>query len=145
MSWDIFATTAKGNARAKSGRKSPALQQADYGLHTIVGKPPQASESIDIVAIHGLNGHYLKTWTDEKTNVNWLKDIPEIVPAARIMSFWYNSILQFSKSTSDIFTFGQQLLESLIAERNTTEEAERPIVFICHSLGGLVFKQVRLT
>jgi hypothetical protein len=60
------------------------------------------------------------------------------------MSFSYNSVLQFSKSASDVYTFAYQLLEGLLAERNTDEEKQRPIVFICHSLGGLVFKRAYL-
>ncbi|KAI1076580.1 hypothetical protein F5B20DRAFT_555609 [Whalleya microplaca] len=126
----------KGTVSAKGPSKP------DYGLHTIVPKDAQAVDCVDIVAIHGLNGHYRSTWTDEDTDVNWLADIiPEIVPKARIMSFWYNSILQFSKSTSDISDFGDQLLEGLSAQRKNPVESERPIIFICHSLGGLVFKQ----
>lgn len=107
------------------------------------GQGPKAG--VDIVAIHGLNGHYLTTWTDEKSGVNWLADIlPNVAPASRIMSFSYNSVLQFSKSASDVFTFAHQLLEGILAERNTDEEKQRPIVFICHSLGGLVFKRAYL-
>ncbi|KAK0731910.1 hypothetical protein B0H67DRAFT_90175 [Lasiosphaeris hirsuta] len=122
--------------------KSTSATHGEFGLHTVVSKAPDAIDCVDVVAIHGLNGHYLNTWTDEKSGVNWLKDIlPQVVQSARVMSFSYNSMLQFSKSTSDIFTFGQQLLESLIAERNTIVETQRPIIFICHSLGGLVFKQ----
>lgn len=120
----------------------------DYGLHILVDKDPEGEGIVDIVAIHGLNGHYENTWTTKKgdgTQVNWLRDLlPKKIRNARIMSFSYNSRVQFSKSTSDIFVFADQLLEQLLAARNTPGEEARSIVFICHSLGGIVFKQVRL-
>ncbi|KAK3390389.1 ankyrin repeat protein [Podospora didyma] len=140
---NFFSTFSTASRRTKVTGKEPKLR--DYGLYTIVNIPEGVVECVDIIAIHGLNGHYLGTWTDEETGVNWIKDIlPSTVPAARIMSFSYNSMLQFSKSTSDFFTFGQQLLESLMAERDSDDHAHRPIIFICHSLGGIVFKQAFL-
>lgn len=60
----------------------------DYGLHTLVDKDPGADGIVDIVAIHGLNGHYEKTWTEtlkDGTQVNWLRDLlPKKVGNARI-------------------------------------------------------------
>ncbi|KAM7183626.1 hypothetical protein V8F33_013456 [Rhypophila sp. PSN 637] len=86
----------------------------------------EAPRCIGIIAIHGLNGHYLNTWTDPKTGFNWLKEvIPGVVATARVMSCSYNSILQFSKSTSGIRVFAQQLLECISAERTTDVEQER--------------------
>jgi hypothetical protein len=118
----------------------------DYGLHTLVDKDPGAFGMVDIVAIHGLNGHYEKTWTEtlkDGTQVNWLRDLlPKKARNARIMTFAYNSTVQFSKSTSDVFTFANQLLEHLLATRLSIVENRRPVIFVCHSLGGIVFKQV---
>ena len=115
----------------------------EYGLHMIINRSPLSEESVDVVAIHGLNGHYEKTWTDERSGFNWIRDaIPKILPTARITTFEYNSAVQFSKSTSDIYTFGDQLLESLLVVRKSDAEKSRPIIFICHSLGGIVLKQV---
>ena len=115
-------------------------------MHTLIDKDPEAENVVDIVAVHGLNGHYEKTWTATLRNgsqVNWLRDLlPQQVRNTRIMSFSYDSTVQFSKSTSDIFTFADQLLEHLLAARQRAGEESRPIVFICHSLGGIVFKQV---
>ncbi|KAF0317581.1 ankyrin repeat protein [Colletotrichum asianum] len=140
MDWSFLS-----RSKSQSGKSTTSTQKPDYGLHTIVSRHSAALEGTDIVAIHGLNGHYLKTWTDEKTGTNWLKSfIPQIVPVARVMSFWYNSTVQFSKSTSDIDVFSDQLLEGLLAERESIEEQDRPLIFICHSLGGLVFKQAYL-
>lgn len=118
----------------------------DYGLHTLVVKDREGIDIVDIVAIHGLNGHYENTWTTKRgdgTPVNWLRDLlPKKIRNARIMSFSYNSRVQLSKSASDIYVFADQLLEQLLAARNSPREKARPIVFICHSLGGIVFKQV---
>ncbi|KAI8314629.1 hypothetical protein K4K59_002711 [Colletotrichum sp. SAR11_240] len=140
MDWSFLS-----RSKSQSGKSTTSTEKPDYGLHTIVPRHSAALEGTDIVAIHGLNGHYLKTWTDEKTGTNWLKSfVPQIVPVARVISFWYNSTVQFSKSTSDIDVFSDQLLEGLLAERESIEEQDRPLIFICHSLGGLVFKQAYL-
>ncbi|KAK1989533.1 hypothetical protein LZ30DRAFT_576096 [Colletotrichum cereale] len=142
MDWKFLPRSNKGQIN-KSSRA--ATQKTDYGLHTVVDKAAEAAECIDVVAIHGLNGHFLRTWTDEETDINWLAEfIPRIMPASRVMSFSYNSTLQFSKSTSDLFVFADQLLENVLAKRGSLEEQGRPLIFICHSLGGLVFKQAFL-
>jgi hypothetical protein len=118
----------------------------EYGLFAVFGRDPDEDNLTDIVAVHGLNGHYERTWTAEREDgvrVNWLKDLlPRKLPNTRILSFSYNSRVQFSKSTSDISDFASQLLGQLLAVRRTKVEAARPIVFVCHSLGGIVFKEV---
>ena len=116
------------------------------GMHVLVAKASDEEAVVDIVALHGLNGHYRKTWTTTPASgegKNWLESfLPEQIPNARIMSYGYNSTVQFSKSVADIGTFAEQLLHSLIAKRRSKSERTRPVIFICHSLGGLVFKQV---
>ncbi|KAH7140282.1 hypothetical protein B0J13DRAFT_477392 [Dactylonectria estremocensis] len=116
-----------------------------HGMFTLIDKHPEELGLVDIVALHGLNGHYRKTWSTTGTSgakVNWLKTmLPQHVPKARIMSFGYDSAVQFSKSTADIGDFAEALLADLVACRKSKVEKRRPIIFICHSLGGIVFKQ----
>ncbi|GKU22800.1 unnamed protein product [Fusarium langsethiae] len=115
------------------------------GLFTLIHKGRDESDIVDIVAIHGLNGHYSKTWSTRSAKggkINWLKDmLPERIPNARIMSFGYNANVQFSKSTTGISDFVEGLLADLMSCRTSHQEKTRPIIFICHSLGGIVFKQ----
>jgi hypothetical protein len=40
----------------------------------------------------------------------------------------------------DIFSYGESLLTGLEARRR--EDLERPLIFIAHSLGGLILKDV---
>lgn len=61
--------------------------------------------------------------------------------SARVLSFSYNSTVKYSKSDANIYDFADQLLEGLYASRQSEEEQRRPVIFICHSLGGIVFKQ----
>ncbi|PVH83321.1 hypothetical protein DL98DRAFT_569779 [Cadophora sp. DSE1049] len=122
-----------------------SIDTSQFGMFILEDKPSELAKVVDVVAIHGLNGHYLNTWTTTDAagqKVVWLKDLlPKQLPDARIMSYGYNSALQFSKSVAGIGTFAEQLLEDLRSWRGTQAERDRPIVFICHSLGGIVVKQ----
>ncbi|KAK4450537.1 protein SERAC1 [Podospora aff. communis PSN243] len=120
-----------------------------------IGKP-------SIVAIHGLGGHFVNTWTRPGNNgkkskkggngntgagdssVFWLRDLlPEKFPNARIMTYKYESkILRNKSKYASVSNTARALLEQLLQYRGTCPD--RPIVFIVHSLGGLVAKQVSI-
>ncbi|OCK79674.1 hypothetical protein K432DRAFT_354452 [Lepidopterella palustris CBS 459.81] len=96
----------------------------------------------DIVAVHGLNGDSKNTWTNSKTNAFWLQDfLPQDLPNARVMTFGYNASAAFGNTTADIIDHAKSLLSSLVDKREEADELSRPIVFIGHSLGGIVIKQ----
>ncbi|KAI2621919.1 hypothetical protein GGS26DRAFT_255256 [Hypomontagnella submonticulosa] len=117
-----------------------------FGMFIFQDQPEDSEYSIDIVAVHGLGGHYEETWTapsSEGKPCNWLKDLlPIHIPHARIMSFGYNSAVAASKSIGDISTFAEQLLTRVLRERNSVRQRDRPIIFIGHSLGGIVVKKM---
>lgn len=118
-----------------------------YGMFILEDKSSEEANVVDVVAIHGLGGHYLHTWTatDAKGNPSvWLRGfLPHQLPNARIMSYGYDSTVQFNKSVAGISDFATQLLEDLRSWRKSREEEGRPIIFICHSLGGIIVKQAR--
>jgi lysophospholipase L1-like esterase len=114
------------------------------------------------VAVHGLGGDSIETWTHPKSHAFWLKDfLPQQIPDARIMTFGYNAAAAFGRSTSDVIDHAKSLLGSLVDKREEPEvhigedpqntireltqwqEKNRPLIFIAHSLGGIVVKQVR--
>ena len=105
-----------------------------------------------IVAIHGLNGHREKTWTFEgkgkSGDVLWLRDLlPSIIPNARIWTWGYDSRTR-SKSHGEqltiksLYDHGRELVFDLDGERRASNSHRRPIIFIVHSLGGIVVKSV---
>ena len=97
-----------------------------------------------IVAVHGLGGDWQGTWTDENGKL-WLRDfLPSQLPNARVMSYGYYSETVFTQSVEDITDTAIILLERLTTKRQEVEERERPIMFISHSLGGIVVKKAGL-
>jgi hypothetical protein len=94
-----------------------------------------------IITFHGLGGHWKNTWTDANGSF-WPRDfVPLQLPQAGIMAFGYNTNTAFSKATTDIEQVANMLMIRVHGCRQLPEERTRPIIFICHSLGGIVMKK----
>ncbi|EPE30856.1 alpha/beta-Hydrolase [Glarea lozoyensis ATCC 20868] len=99
----------------------------------------------NILAIHGLNGNPLNTWTEPKSQKLWFRDfLPKDIPNARIMTFGYDATAAFERSTAGILEHARDLLRCVEETRINEQERNRPILFCAHSLGGLVLKQALL-
>ena len=95
-----------------------------------------------IVLVHGLQGHPTKTLTSSETC--WPRDLlPQDGPDARIMAFGYTSRLG-NETPLRIRDLAKTLLESLSIDRRCTHASTRPLVFVAHSLGGLLVKKVQI-
>ena len=83
-----------------------------------------------------------------KDTTLWPKELlPKKIPRARILTFGYDADVYhfWSKPASDntIKNHGDNLTASLVGLRHGKEEtATRPIIFVAHSLGGLVCAEV---
>jgi predicted alpha/beta-fold hydrolase len=107
-------------------------------------RPRQSADSFSIIAVHGLGGDWEKTWVDDNGAL-WLRDfLPSQLPPARIMSYGYNSRTAFSKAVTDISDEAAMLLDRLDGERQSKDQKARPIIFVSHSLGGIIVKKVRV-
>ncbi|KAJ5716382.1 tetratricopeptide and DUF676 domain protein [Penicillium malachiteum] len=119
----------------------------DGGI-TVLSPRPQSTANdqvnVDIVLVHGLNGDAFSTWTVEKPKrCFWPGDLlPPLLPNARIMTFGYNANLFHDSVDGRIAEFAENLLAELHAERgDIPDHVTRPLIFICHSLGGIVVKR----
>ena len=99
-----------------------------------------------IIFVHGLRGDAYETWTVDK--ICWPRDFLKTEPKlkhTRVITWGYDSsvakLSDFS-SQSSIFSHAENLLIDLVRKRQESEEENRPIVFVGHSLGGLVIKEV---
>ncbi|KAG9021524.1 hypothetical protein FS842_006570, partial [Serendipita sp. 407] len=97
---------------------------------------------VDIIAIHGLDGHRENSWTADDGTM-WLRDLlPDDVPNARILTYGYDAYTRsFSRtSTKTIFHHAEAFVEDLSRLRRAADP-KRPIIFLAHSLGGIILKQ----
>ena len=82
-----------------------------------------SDDSVSIVAVHGLYGNALKTWTSEASKALWLRDggmLPKALPNARILSWGYNAdVHAFLGNTSSdrIMQHAHTLVAQLQADR----------------------------
>lgn len=90
-----------------------------------------------MVAVHGLHGHRLKSWSSN-TYTCWLSEIlPEQLPNAAIFSYGY-------PNATPITSVAQDLLVELDEARMKRSSFEIPIVFVARDIGGLVVKEVSI-
>ncbi|KIM79568.1 hypothetical protein PILCRDRAFT_74296, partial [Piloderma croceum F 1598] len=98
-----------------------------------------------IVAIHGLDGHLEKSWTADN-GMLWLRDLlPKELRHARILTYGYDSYTRGRDrlANESIHDLANDLLSSLATRRRISNTEWRPIIFVAHSLGGIILKSVR--
>ena len=100
--------------------------------------------SVDIVFIHGLGGDGRKTWTHSKSEEFWPDFLAKDIPNARIMSYSYDPKLLSVRrpaSTSKFDNHARTFIELLAIKRIKEDATTRKVVFVAHSLGGLLVAQ----
>ncbi|OWM80746.1 hypothetical protein CDL15_Pgr006776 [Punica granatum] len=157
--------------RCNQGEKSSPSKTSSEGISagtdsngkTLSSKSQQSSElqapPLDVVFVHGLRGGPYKTWriAEDKSSTKsglvekidqeagkqgtfwpgeWLSiDFPE----ARLFTLKYKTNLtQWSGASLPLQEVSSMLLQKLV----TAGIGNRPVVFVTHSLGGLVVKQL---
>lgn len=99
------------------------------------------SPVVDIVAVHGLNGHRDKTWI-AANGKHWLRDLlPNDIINARIFCWGYDANTHGDRvSCQYLYDLARSLVSDLCLERRLTNTTTRPIIFVAHSLGGIIVK-----
>ena len=77
------------------------------------------------------------------SDVFWPKDLlPQDCPNARILTFGYAALV-LGATPPLIKDLGQTLLNTLVINRRNKKATTRPLIFVAHSLGGIIVKSVR--
>ncbi|KAF4449354.1 hypothetical protein F53441_7332 [Fusarium austroafricanum] len=120
---------------------------------SVVGTPFADSDKIEvepinsIVAVHGLGGHAYGSFKERGGSYMWLEDsLPAHLRAtlagcaARILLYGYDARVENTTSFQSIHDLADRLRGSLRAIRPGIIN-KRPLVFVGHSLGGLIIKE----
>ena len=103
--------------------------------------------SVDVVFVHGLTGDPFTTWTSigaaEPEGEYWLNWLAADLPDVNLYTFGYPASIfaQWAKKEMNLYERAKHCLELLAGY----EFGKRPIIFVCHSLGGLLVKQLLRT
>ncbi|KAI0116315.1 hypothetical protein GGR51DRAFT_574646 [Nemania sp. FL0031] len=110
-----------------------------HGFTQLYPTPDDRPVRADIVAITGMDGHAYGSWMSrEVDNVMWLRDfLARVLPDCRTMIYGYHSKL-LASNMSRLKEYGRLFLAEVEKVRDTTELERRPLIFICHSYGGIL-------
>lgn len=119
---------------------------------------PGTQPDVELVFIHGLNfnkDNYMHwtTWLarDEAGRTcwpaKWLQREEGFPVAARVLSLQYDSspIRSATAGRFDLVSLGESLLQQLYLSPANVGQNNCPVVFVCHSLGGIVAKTIVVT
>ncbi|KAH8746519.1 P-loop containing nucleoside triphosphate hydrolase [Diaporthe sp. PMI_573] len=115
----------------------------NLGLRVLYNPPEDLPVAVDIIFVHGLTGNAYNTWcSDGRVTIHWPRDLLKTdIPDARIMSFGYDAdvVGWFSPvSNNRVGNHAENLLGAVTRLKERTESENRSIIFVMHSLGGLV-------
>ncbi|CAG2163171.1 unnamed protein product [Oppiella nova] len=149
LEWSLSAAKILHNLSEDSS--DHLFPESIYLLHPLYYDT--SNKNFDIVMVHGLLGGTFKTWrqcdTEKDTNAytrcwpqTWLA---AEVPNLRLLSVNYQTFVSNwnieCQDNTSVFTLKQrssQLLKDLLSSR----VGEKPIIWITHSMGGLIVKQM---
>ncbi|KAF6517107.1 hypothetical protein HZS61_002668 [Fusarium oxysporum f. sp. conglutinans] len=135
----------------ESPRPGPAsrylvIDNAFLGITPLYSPHPEYHK-VDIIAIPGLGGHPFGSFKERDGNHMWLRDsLPNdlthedtTAPIARVMIYGYGSSVANSNNFQNLEDLSTSFYNSLLALARAP--TAKPIIFVAHSLGGLIVKQ----
>ncbi|TWD54448.1 putative serine esterase DUF676 [Agrobacterium vitis] len=101
----------------------------------------------DVIFVHGLSGDAQETWTNEESPETeggyWPKWLASDIPHLNLYSLGYPASIfaKWAKKEMNLYERAKNVLDTLA----NNEIGSRPVIFICHSLGGILVKQILRT
>ncbi|KAI8722427.1 DUF676 domain-containing protein [Fusarium sp. LHS14.1] len=96
----------------------------------------------DIVFVHGLTGNSDSTWRHENAELPWPEELlARDISDCKILKYDYNISAIHTMDNKSLRVLAADLLHELVNWRRDNE-SERPIIFVVHSLGGLLVKRM---
>ncbi|KAJ5089159.1 Alpha/Beta hydrolase protein [Penicillium argentinense] len=122
----------------------PPLPTFPNGIKVLHDCPDAA---IDVCFVHGLTGDRERTWTADGQSIPWPQALlPQKLDRARILTYGYDAyvVRRSVASSNRLIDHAGNLLVDLASDRDLCNASSRPLIFVAHSLGGLVCKRAIL-
>lgn len=122
----------------------PPAPTFPYGIRVWYDCPDAA---VDICFVHGLTGDRERTWTADGQSIPWPQALlPPKLDRARILTYGYDAyvVRKSVASSNRLIDHATNLLVDLASDRDLCNATSRALIFVAHSLGGLVCKRAIL-
>jgi protein SERAC1 len=103
---------------------------------------------VDICFVHGLTGNRERTWTATGQDAPWPQLLlPRRLRQARILTWGYDAYVVRSgvAGSNRLIDHSTNLVNDLTTNRAEHNASSRSLIFVAHSLGGLVCKMAIMT
>jgi len=101
---------------------------------------PRGPRAATVVFIHGLGGHGYNTWRRNSADLPWPIWLAEDLRGVAVATISYEA--STSNWTGRSLSLEERAKSLFPLLKSALGEDEAPIIFVCHSLGGLVLKQL---
>ncbi|KAA8896070.1 hypothetical protein FN846DRAFT_801292 [Sphaerosporella brunnea] len=117
-----------------------AMLSVDYHFHDLTPlNIPDPDITADVIAVAG---HAFGSWRNHNSQQMWLQDfLPFDVRGVRVMTYGYDTNLASTIDNSSILDLRRAFVQQLENARCFPAAKHRPIIFIGHSLGGILILQ----
>ncbi|KAF2759829.1 WD40 repeat-like protein [Pseudovirgaria hyperparasitica] len=139
-------TTANSVFSGRLSAPTTSKSGDNLGLDLVVDNPNPAG---DLVFVHGLGGTAKRTWSYNRDVANfwpsWLA-LEDYLNDYRVFTFGYNADFRGGSINLNIIDFAKDLLLQLLTFSShltgrTNDSGKRNLIFVAHSMGGLVVKK----
>ncbi|RDW65591.1 hypothetical protein BP5796_10283 [Coleophoma crateriformis] len=104
--------------------------------------PEDKDHKVDIIAVSGLGGHAFGSFKERGGNHMWVRDaLPKDLKTARVFIYGYDAHLTKSESFQDLEDLSSTFRQSVQAIKRD-RNSPKPLIYIAHSLGGLLVKEM---
>ncbi|KAK0639378.1 hypothetical protein B0T16DRAFT_497485 [Cercophora newfieldiana] len=110
-----------------------------HGFTQLYPTRPDRPVLADIIAITGMDGHAYGSWMSRDAEGDmWLRNfLSDDLPSCRTMIYGYESKL-LAPNINQLQEYGRLFLAEIEKVRDTVDLQQRPLIFICHSYGGII-------
>ncbi|KAI0100718.1 hypothetical protein F4776DRAFT_658252 [Hypoxylon sp. NC0597] len=125
------------------GLSKPLILDYHFRGLTLLNEVNAAEHKYDCIVLSGLGSHPFGSWQPhgQSKSFMWVRDeLSHFLPSIRFVLYGYDTTLSPSNSFQTVPDLGNSLIGVLRAHGWTSPSA-KPLLFLAHSLGGVIVKQ----
>ncbi|KAI0843673.1 hypothetical protein F5Y06DRAFT_255526 [Hypoxylon sp. FL0890] len=125
------------------GLSKPLILDCHFRGLTLLNEVAVAEHQYDCIVLSGLGSHPFGSWQPhgQTKSFMWVRDeLSQFLPSIRFILYGYDTTLNPSSSFQTVPDLGNSLI-GLLKAHGWTSPTAKPLLFLAHSLGGVIVKQ----